>query len=183
MILNELNDSVKRKQKRHRIGRGNGSGWGKTAGRGHKGAKSRSGWSRKDHFEGGQLPAIRRFPKVGFSNALWKKDLSIVNLSALNVFNDGDEVTPEELLKRRIILKLGDGLKVLGHGELTKKLTIKAHRFSAKARAAIEEKGGTVVDLELRRDEALKAIRNKRFQGKRRRRQLKAGKAVTRRKS
>jgi large subunit ribosomal protein L15 len=183
MNLTELNESVKAKKARRRIGRGNGSGWGKTAGRGHKGAKSRSGWKRKDHFEGGQLPAIRRFPKRGFSNALWKKDLSIVNLSALNVFDDGAVVTPEELLKRRIILKLGDGLKVLGHGELTKKLEVHAHKFSAKARASILEKGGSVKDLETKRASALKAIKSKRFQGKTRRRQLKAGKVVTRRKA
>lgn len=179
MNLNELNESVKAKPARKRIGRGNGSGWGKTAGRGHKGAHSRSGWSRKDHFEGGQLPVARRLPKRGFTNARFRTELAIVNVSELEVFEEGAVVTPEELLKRRIILKLGDGLKVLGHGELTKKLEVHAHRVSKKAKEAIEAKGGTVTLTPLHKEKARAAIKDKRFKGKTRKRQLKAGKAVT----
>lgn len=179
MNLNDLNDAVRRKKSRKRIGRGNGSGWGKTAGRGHKGAKSRSGWKQKLHFEGGQMPIVRRLPKRGFTNALFMKDFSIVNISALNAFEDGSVVTPQDLLKRRIILKLGDGLKVLGHGEIKKKLEVHAHAFSKTAQAAIEAAGGSIKKLETQRDKALKSIKKKRFKGKTRRRQLRAGKAVT----
>lgn len=180
MNLSDLNGSVAPKTPRKRIGRGNASGQGTTAGRGHKGAQSRSGWSKKLHFEGGQLPVVRRFPKRGFTNALWKKDLAIVNLASLNQFEDGTVITPELLVKKRIVLKLGDGLKVLGHGALERKLEVQAHRFSATARAAIEAAGGTVKELTLPRDRALQQAKKKRFKGKRRQRQLKAGKDVHR---
>lgn len=180
MNLNDLCQSVAAKPARHRVGRGCGSGWGKTSKRGHKGAHSRSGWRRKDHYEGGQTPAIRRLPKRGFTNAQFMKQLAIVNLEKLNIFEDGTTVTPELLLTQRIVLDLGDGLKVLGKGELERKLIVKAHRISEKARAAIEAKGGSVELIPLRRDDALASIKSKRFKGKRRQRQIRAGKVVHR---
>lgn len=182
MNLSELNASLKGQGKadRRRIGRGNGSGWGKTAGRGHKGAQSRAGWSQKVHFEGGQMPLMRRIPKRGFTNALFMKDLAIVNLSDLEKFAEGTVVTPDLLLEKRMILKLGDGLKVLGQGALTRKLEVQAHAFSASARQAIEAAGGAVKELTTKRAAALSAIKGKRFKGKRRKRQIKAGKPVTR---
>jgi large subunit ribosomal protein L15 len=178
MNLSDLNNSSAKKTARKRIGRGNGSGWGTTAGRGNKGARSRSGWKAKLHFEGGQLPVIRRLPKRGFSNALWKKSFAIVNLGSLNVFEDGTVVTPELLLEKRIILQIGDGLRVLGQGALERKLEVRAHGFSAKAKESIGAAGGSVTLLETKRAKALGSIKDKRFKGKRRARQAKAGKPV-----
>jgi large subunit ribosomal protein L15 len=127
---------------RKRVGRGPGSGLGKTAGRGEKGQKSRSGFARKPGFEGGQMPLHRRIPKRGFSNHPFKKVFASVNLGRLEVFEAGTIVTPELLLKEGIVKKLGSGLKVLADGELTKALTVHAHRFSEKAKERLSALGG-----------------------------------------
>jgi large subunit ribosomal protein L15 len=133
---------------RKRVGRGPGSGLGKTAGRGEKGQKSRSGFSRKPGFEGGQMPLHRRVPKRGFSNYPFKKEFATVNLGRLEVFEVGTIVTPELLVKQGIVKRLRDGLKVLADGELTKALTVHAHRFSAKAKERIAGLGGKAEVLE-----------------------------------
>jgi large subunit ribosomal protein L15 len=124
------------------VGRGPGSGLGKTAGRGEKGQKSRSGFSRKPGFEGGQMPLHRRLPKRGFTNASFRKEFATVNLGRLEVFEAGTIVTPELLVKLGLVKKLRDGLKVLADGQLTKALTIHAHRFSGKAQERIATLGG-----------------------------------------
>ena len=135
-------------RERKRVGRGPGSGLGKTSGRGEKGQKSRSGFSHKDGFEGGQMPLHRRVPKRGFTNARFKKEFVEVNVGRLEVFDAGTIVTPEILLKHGMIKKLADGVKVLGDGELTKALTVRAHRFSAKAQERITGLGGKAEVLE-----------------------------------
>ena len=123
-----------------RRGRGHGSGNGKTAGKGHKGQKARSGAPRIG-FEGGQMPLYRRIPKRGFQN-YYHKNIVGINVSALEVFNDGEEVTVEKLLETGIVRKAEDGVKILGHGELSKKLTVKVNAFSETAKAKIEAAGG-----------------------------------------
>lgn len=125
-----------------RRGRGHGSGNGKTAGKGHKGQKARSGAPRPG-FEGGQMPLYRRIPKRGFNNKRFTVRYAIINLDTLNRFNDGDVVTLELLKEKGIIKKELSGLKVLGDGELTKKVIVKANRFSSKAVTKIESVGGT----------------------------------------
>lgn len=124
-----------------RKGRGNGSGNGKTAGRGQKGQKSRSGGGVRVGFEGGQMPLARRLPKRGFNN-IFATPLEIINLSALNVFEDGDVVNVEALLAKGILSKCEYGFKVLGNGKVTKKVTVEASAFSASAKEAIEAAGG-----------------------------------------
>ena len=124
------------------MGRGPGSGLGKTAGRGEKGQKSRSGFARKPGFEGGQMPLHRRIPKRGFTNAPFRKEFACVNLGRLEVFEAGTIVTPELLVRQGILKQLRDGLKVLADGELTKALTVHAHRFSGKAQERIAALGG-----------------------------------------
>ena len=141
MSLESLKPARGAVKSKRRIGRGPGSGWGKTAGRGHKGAKSRSGYSRRYGFEGGQMPLIRRLPKRGFVNK-FAKEVSTVNVRDLERFPEGTVVTPELLQTTGLIRKLGDGLKVLGDGELKKNLVVQAQRFSATARAKIEAAGG-----------------------------------------
>ena len=142
MKLNELQKSPEAKS-RKRIGRGPGSGMGKTATKGQKGQKSRSGVSISAWFQGGQTPLYRRVPKRGFNNARFTTVYATINLSDLNkFFNDGDEVTPEILKERGIIKKQLDGIKVLGNGELEKKITVKANRFSSTAVTKIESAGG-----------------------------------------
>lgn len=141
MKLHELNKSPEQKE-RKRVGRGPGSGTGKTSGRGHKGYGARSGSSMKPWFEGGQTPLHARIPKRGFNNKRFETKYATVNLSDLNRFNDGDVITPELLLETRLINKMLSGVKVLANGNLEKKLTIKAHRFSSKAVTKIEESGG-----------------------------------------
>jgi len=133
---------------RKRVGRGLGSGLGKTAGRGEKGQKSRSGYARKVGFEGGQMPLHRRVPKRGFSNARFRKEFTEVNLERLESFEAGTIVTPELLLKRGIIKKVRDGVKVLGKGGLSKPLTVRAHKFSARAQELIAGAGGKAEILE-----------------------------------
>lgn len=133
---------------RKRVGRGPASGTGKTAGRGEKGQKSRSGHSRKVGFEGGQMPLHRRVPKRGFTNQPFRKRFAEVNLGRLEAFDEGTIVTPEVLVKWGIVKKVRDGVKILGKGELTKALTVHAHRFSSRARDRITGVGGKAEVLE-----------------------------------
>ena len=142
MKLHELRPNEGSRKKRKIVGRGPGSTLGKTSGRGENGQKSRSGYSHKVAFEGGQLPLYRRLPKRGFSNAKFKTRYAIINLSDLNKFEKGVEITPEMLKEMGLIKNLQDGIKVLGNGTLEKKLTVKAHKFSEKAKAEIEKLGG-----------------------------------------
>lgn len=147
MNLSDLNAiPIKRKQ-RKRVGRGPASGTGKTAGRGHKGQKSRSGYSRKVGFEGGQMPLYRRLPKKGFSNALFKVTYDIVNTGQLNIFDDDATVDIEVLKMSGLIKKNAQHVKVLAKGALTKKLNIKVARFSAVAVQMIESAGGQAQEL------------------------------------
>lgn len=139
MKLNELKPSEGSRTSRKRIGRGDSSGNGKTAGRGQKGQKARG--KVRLGFEGGQMPFYRRIPKRGFTN-INRKEYAIVNLDALNVFDEGAEITPEALLKAGIIKKQLSGVKILGNGEVSKKFTVKAQKFSASAVKAIEAAGG-----------------------------------------
>ncbi len=141
MKLHELSKNVGATHKRKRVGCGSGSGLGKTCGRGQKGQKSRSGASINPVFEGGQLPLYRRLPKRGFSNALFKKEYAVINLSDLNIFDNGTVVTPALLKEKGIIKKQLSGIKVLGNGKLEKKLTIQANKFSNSALEKIKESG------------------------------------------
>ena len=148
MALNDLKPARGSVRNRKRVGRGPGSGLGKTSGRGEKGQKSRSGFSQKPGFEGGQMPLHRRVPKRGFTNARFKKEFAEINLERLEVFDAGAIVTPEVLLKRGMIKNLRDGLKVLAKGTVTKALTVRAHKFSAKAQEQITGAGGKAEVLE-----------------------------------
>ena len=141
MKLHELKPAEGSRKERNRVGRGIGSGNGKTSGRGHKGQKARTGGGVRPGFEGGQMPLFQRLPKRGFTN-INRKEYAIINLDALNRFEDGTEVTPELLLETGVVSKLKAGLKVLGKGNVEKKLTVKAHKFSASAKEAIEAAGG-----------------------------------------
>jgi large subunit ribosomal protein L15 len=145
--LNDLRPAKGAVRSRKRVGRGPGSGLGKTAGRGEKGQKSRSGFSRKPGFEGGQMPLHRRVPKRGFHNR-FRKEYAEVNLGRLEAFDAGTLVTPELLKERGIVRRLRDGLKVLGGGALSKALTVRAHKFSAKAKEAIAGAGGAAEVIE-----------------------------------
>lgn len=142
MKLHELQPAEGSRHTRKRIGRGIGSGTGKTAGKGHKGQNARSGGGVRLGFEGGQNPLFRRLPKRGFTN-ISRKEFAIVSLDALNRFEEGTEVTPELLLATGVISSLRDGVKVLANGELTVKLTVKAHKFSGAAAEKIAQVGGT----------------------------------------
>ena len=142
MKLHELRPSEGAFKTSKRLGRGTGSGLGKTSGKGHKGQNARSGGGVRPGFEGGQLPLFRRLPKRGFSNARFKTEYATINLSDLNRFEDGAVVTPELLKELGILKKQLAGVKVLGNGELTKKLTLKANKFSASAVEKIEAIGG-----------------------------------------
>lgn len=127
---------------RKRVGRGPGSGLGKTSGRGQKGQNSRSGGGVRPGFEGGQLPLFRRLPKRGFTNAKFKTTYAVLNLSDLNRFEEGSEITPELLKDMGILKNQLDGVKILGNGKLDKKITVKANKFSKTAKEAIETLGG-----------------------------------------
>ncbi len=144
MRLHDLQPRRKAVKDRKRVGRGPGSGWGKTAGRGHKGQKSRSGYSRKWGFEGGQMPLYRRIPKRGFNNALFAVRYQIVNLEKIEGLQE-TEITPEVLKEKGIIKKLSMPVKILSRGELTRPYTIHAHKFSQKAKEKIEAAGGKAV--------------------------------------
>ncbi|AMS10863.1 50S ribosomal protein L15 [Erysipelothrix rhusiopathiae] len=141
MKLHELKYNEGARQDRKRLGRGQGSGTGKTSGKGHKGQNARSGGGVALGFEGGQTPLFKRIPKRGFKNVN-RVDYAVVNLSSLNVFEDGTEVTIEALLEKGIIKKTLDGVKILGQGELEKKLVVKANAFSKSAVESIEKLGG-----------------------------------------
>jgi large subunit ribosomal protein L15 len=145
--IDEVNRGIQRHKKRRRIGRGPGSGWGKTAGRGHKGQKSRAGWSSKSTFQGGCMPLVRRIPKRGFHNKFAVRVVT-VNLSDLErAFESGADVNPVTLHAKNLARARWDQLKVLGNGQLTKKLKVCAHRFSQTAQEKIEQAGGEVVIL------------------------------------
>ena len=148
MGLHNLKPARGSVRKKKRVGRGPGSGTGKTAGRGENGQKSRSGYSRKIGFEGGQMPLHRRVPKRGFTNSPFRKEFAEVNLGRLEVFEEGTIVTPDVLMKWGIVKRLRDGVKILGKGDLTKALTVHAHRFSARAKERIAEVGGKAEVLE-----------------------------------
>lgn len=141
MKLHELNASEGARKKAFRVGRGAGSGNGKTSGRGHKGQNARSGGGCKPGFEGGQMPLQRRVPKRGFNNIFAKK-YATVNVSALNTFADGSVIDANVLMEAGLIKKSYDGVKVLGDGELTAKLTVKAAKFTESAKEKIEKAGG-----------------------------------------
>jgi len=142
--LHELRPVPGSRRKPKRKGRGEGSGLGKTAGRGQGGQKSRSGGGVRRGFEGGQMPLVRRIPKRGFKN-IFKKEYVIVNVDDLNDrFNEGEEVTPESLKEKGLIKSVKDGVKILGRGDIGKKLTVRAHAFSKSAVEKIEAAGGKV---------------------------------------
>ena len=144
MKLHELAGVPGSTQNAKRIGRGHGSGWGKTAGKGHKGQKARAGRGMRIGFEGGQMPLQRRVPKRGFVN-IFATTYANVNVAALNVFEDGAEVDLDALKKAGLVKKAYDGVKVLGDGELTKKITVKAAAYSKAAKEKIEAAGGKAV--------------------------------------
>ena len=146
MRLHDLKPAPGSRKSRKRVGRGPGSGLGKTAGRGEDGAKSRSGYSAKRGFEGGQMPLHRRMPKRGFKN-IFRKEYRVLNVSRLNQFEKGTEVTPELLLASGMVRKGTQPIKILGNGDLTVSLTVKAHRFTATAAEKIEKAGGKVERL------------------------------------
>ena len=143
MKLEELKPVEGSTHRKKIIGRGIGSGVGKTSGKGHKGQKARSGGGVRPGFEGGQMPLYRRLPKRGFNN-IFAKSYVAVNVEVLDKFNDGDEVTAETMLEKGIVSKTLDGIKLLGRGEVTKKLTVKVAKVSASAKEKIEKAGGKV---------------------------------------
>ena len=142
MKLHDLEPAYGSTKAPKRLGRGIGSGLGKTSGKGHKGAKARSGGGKRPGFEGGQMPLTMRLPKRSFTNK-FRTEYEAINISALNVFEDGEVVGPIELLEYGIINKVLDGIKILGDGELTKKLTVQANKFTATAKEKIEAAGGS----------------------------------------
>ena len=141
MKLHELKPAVGATTAEKRLGRGTGSGLGKTSGKGHKGAQARSGGGKRPGFEGGQMPLTMRLPKRGFTNK-WRTEYVAINVDRLEVFEDGQVVSPVELIEMGIIKKIEDGVKIMGNGELTKKLTVQANKFSASAKEKIEAAGG-----------------------------------------
>ena len=143
MKLHDLKPAEGATTARKRLGRGTGSGLGKTSGKGHKGAKARSGGGKRPGFEGGQMPLTMRLPKRGFTNK-WRVEYATVNVDRLNIFEDGAVVSPVELIQAGILKNVQDGVKILGNGEITKKLTVQANKFTASAKEKIEAAGGKV---------------------------------------
>ena len=143
MKLHDLKPAEGATTARKRLGRGIGSGLGKTSGKGHKGAKARSGGGKRPGFEGGQMPLTMRLPKRGFTNK-WRVEYATVNVDRLNIFEDGAVVSPVELIQAGILKNVQDGVKILGNGEITKKLTVQANKFTATAKEKIEAAGGKV---------------------------------------
>lgn len=146
MRLNDLKPNKGAKHRKKRLGNGESSGLGKTCGKGHKGQKARSGGGVRPGFEGGQMPLMRRLPKKGFNNAQFKTNYAIVNLGSLETEFDGDTVNEAALRAAGLIKGICDGVKILGEGELTKKLTFEVDKISASARAKIEKAGGSVTE-------------------------------------
>lgn len=142
MKLHELTPAPGSRHSRKRVGRGIGSGHGKTSGRGHKGQNARSGGGVRLGFEGGQTPLFKRLPKRGFSNAPFKKEWSIVNISQLERFAAGTVVTPEMMIETRLVRNMKDGIKILGEGDIQVALTVRAHAFSGSAAEKIVAAGG-----------------------------------------
>ncbi|WP_061995604.1 50S ribosomal protein L15 [Clostridium sp. ATCC 25772] len=143
MKLHELRPAAGAKKAAKRVGRGTGSGLGKTAGKGQNGQNSRSGGGVRPGFEGGQMPLYRRLPKRGFTN-IFAKEYACINVERLNIFENGTEITPEVLMEKGIVKKLYDGVKILGNGNLEKSLTVKAQKISKGAVEKIEAAGGKV---------------------------------------
>ena len=143
MKLHELKPAQGARKAPKRLGRGTGSGLGRNCGKGEKGQRSRTGGGVRPGFEGGQMPLYRRLPKRGFTN-IFAKEITAINVDRLNIFEDGTEVTPELLLKAGVISKINDGVKILGNGEVTKSLTVKANKFSKVAAEKITAAGGKV---------------------------------------
>ena len=143
MKLHDLKPAVGATTAPKRLGRGTGSGLGKTSGKGHKGAKARSGGGKRPGFEGGQMPLTMRLPKRGFTNK-FRVEYATVNVERLNIFEDGAVVTPVELVESGILKNVQDGVKILGNGEITRKLTVKATKFTQTAKEKIEAAGGKV---------------------------------------
>jgi large subunit ribosomal protein L15 len=141
MKLHELKPAAGSTTAPKRLGRGPGSGLGKTSGKGHKGAKARSGGGKRAGLEGGQMPLVRRVPKRGFAN-IFSIEYETINVARFEIFEDGTVVTPELLLQKGLIKKIRDGVKVLGSGEVTRKLTVKASKFTGSAKEKIEAAGG-----------------------------------------
>ena len=141
MKLHELKPAVGATTAEKRLGRGTGSGLGKTSGKGHKGAKARSGGGKRPGFEGGQMPLTMRLPKRGFTNK-WRTEYAAINVDRLDIFEDGAVVTPVELIEAGILKNVQDGVKIMGNGEITKKLTVQANKFTASAKEKIEAAGG-----------------------------------------
>ena len=141
MKLHDLKPAVGATTAPKRLGRGTGSGLGKTSGKGHKGAKARSGGGKRPGFEGGQMPLTMRLPKRGFTN-IFRKEYVAINVDRLEIFEDGMVVTPVELIQYGVIKIVEDGVKILGNGEITKKLTVQANKFSESAKQKIEAAGG-----------------------------------------
>lgn len=144
MKLHELKPNEGSVKNRKRVGRGPGSGLGKTSGKGHKGQNARSGGGVRPGFEGGQLPLFRRLPKRGFNNYEFRTEYAIVNVGDLNNFKDDSVIELKQLKESGLVKKTKDGIKILGNGELTKKLTVKANKFSDTAKAKIENAGGKI---------------------------------------
>ena len=142
MKINEIKPNEGATRRKIRVGRGPGSGKGKTAARGHKGQKSRSGYSRRFGFEGGQMPLIRRLPKRGFSNYPFKKEYVGINLTMLALFENQDVITVEDFIRKGIVKDIKNGIKILGNGEINRPVVVKAHKFSKSAREKIEKAGG-----------------------------------------
>ena len=147
MNLHDVNKGIKKNKRKRRVGRGPGSGWGKTSGRGHKGQGQLAGWTTHPAFEGGQMPLSRRVPKRGFNNQ-WALTVKCVNVGDFDeLFKDGDEVTPDKLRELNLAKTRYDVLKILGDGELTRKLKVSAHRFSKSALEKIQQAGGEAIIL------------------------------------
>ena len=143
MKLHDLKHAVGATTAPKRLGRGTGSGLGQTSGKGHKGAKARSGGGKRPGFEGGQMPLTMRLPKRGFTHK-WRVEYATVNVDRLNIFEDGEVVSPVELVQAGILKNVQDGVKILGNGEITKKLTVQANKFTETAKQKIEAAGGKV---------------------------------------
>jgi large subunit ribosomal protein L15 len=167
MDLTTVHQGVQKRKRRKRVGRGTGSGMGKTATRGHKGMYATTGAKKpKFTFEGGQMQLFRRMPKRGFSHATWDKTYHIVNLDQLEAkFNDGDTVDPDALARARLTRGPADGVRILGRGELTKKLDVKAHHFTRSAAEKIASRGGSTEVLPGRNKPARNKMKAKTGQG------------------